>query len=308
MEVIRGFEKLPTFSNNTAVTIGNFDGVHIGHQRILKFLIDETNRNDLHSLVLTFSPHPDKILGNDKIKLIQTLDQRIESIENIGVHYIVITPFTSEFYSLSSLNFIQKILIETLNAKEVVIGENFRFGKDRKGDISSLNSLGKRYSLGVHEVLSVTLNGSIVSSSLIRDLLTEGKIKEANSLLGKKYEIKGQVIEGKKRGKKLGFPTANIKTENEIIPPGVYITETKIDNKIYASMTNIGYRPTFGPDELQVESYIINFSQNLYKKELRIYFIKKTRSEKKFTSPRALSAQLQKDLEITKAYFCNSKK
>lgn len=303
MELIHGFESLPPLSKKTAVTIGNFDGVHLGHRKILQFLVKEAKRSDLFSLVLTFSPHPDTILGKDKIRLIQTLEQRVESITNIGVHYILLTPFNREFYALSGKDFVNKILAATLKAQEVVVGENFRFGKNREGDISILRALGSQFRLDVHEIPSVVKNGKTVSSSLIRDLLFEGQIEKANSLLGRHYEIKGKVVRGSSRGKSLGFPTANIKTENEIIPLGAYITEVKVDMHSFPSMTNAGYRPTFGVYEMQIESFLINFHQNLYGKALTIEFIKKIRDEIKFRTPEELTAQLKKDLEVTKAYF-----
>lgn len=303
MQVINGFEKFPPLPKNTIITIGNFDGVHLGHQRILQFLAKEAKKNDLFSLVLTFSPHPEKILGKSKIKMIQTLDQRLEAIKRFGIQFVLVTPFDRHFSNLSSHDFIQKILIRTLRAKEVVIGENFHFGKNREGDISTLRTLGSRFGLRVHEIPSVSKDGRIVSSSLIRSLLLEGKIEEANTLLGRSYEIKGKVIKGKARGKTLGFPTANIESENEIIPLGVFISEVRINSKTFPSITNAGYRPTFGKDAMQIESYIINFNKNLYGNEITIRLIKKIRDEKKFKKSEDLSLQLAKDLEEAKTFF-----
>lgn len=303
MQVVNSFEKFTSLSKNTIITIGNFDGVHLGHQRILQFLVKEAKKNDLFSLVLTFSPHPEKILGKSKIRMIQTLDQRLEAIKRFGIQFALVTPFNTQLSNLSSRDFIKKILIRTLKAKEVVAGENFHFGKNREGDVSTLCTLGARFGLRVHEIPSVSINGRIVSSSLIRSLLLEGKIEEANTLLGKSYEIKGKVKKGKARGKTLGFPTANIESENEIIPLGVFISEVQINSKTYPSITNAGYRPTFGKDVMEVESYIINFNKNLYGKEITISLIKKIRDEIKFKKSEDLSSQLAKDLEQAKKYF-----
>ncbi|MFB0566740.1 MAG: bifunctional riboflavin kinase/FAD synthetase [Candidatus Aminicenantaceae bacterium] len=303
MEAIKGLENFPSLSQNTIITIGNFDGVHLGHQKILKFLVDEAKKNDLFSLVLTFSPHPEKILGKSKIQMIQTVDQRLETIENFGVSGVLVTPFDENFSNLSSRDFIQKILIDTLQARGVVIGENFHFGKNREGDITTLQTLGSKMGLLVHEIPSVTRNGRTVSSSLIRSLLYEGKIEAANSLLGRCYEVEGKVIKGEARGKALGFPTANIETQNEIIPLGVFISEVSLNSQKYSSVTNAGYRPTFGQEEIQIESYIINFNKNLYGKRIILRFIKKIRNEIRFKTTEELSLQIKKDLKEALNYF-----
>ncbi|MFQ6070854.1 MAG: riboflavin biosynthesis protein RibF, partial [Candidatus Aminicenantales bacterium] len=237
------------------------------------------------------------------LKLIQTLDQRLESIESLGIKYAVIVPFNQNFATLSSLEFVQKILKETLKVESAVVGENFRFGKDREGDISQLIRFGKRFGFRVHEISSVEKNGRRVSSSLIRSMLEAGSIEEANQFLGRNYEIRGKVVKGMSRGKALGFPTANIKSENEIVPPGVFISEAIIDNKKYLSMTNVGHRPTFGPEELHVESYLLNLKNDIYGKKISLSFIKKMREERKFTSVDQLATQLRKDLKMTKSYF-----
>ena len=303
MEVIEGLETLSSLSKNTIITIGNFDGLHLGHKKILQFLVQEAEKYDLFSLVLTFSPHPDIILGKGKVKMIQTLDQRLKAIEKFGIQAVLITPFNREFFNLSSDDFIQKILVNTLKTEEVVIGENFQFGKNREGNINTLRTLGSRLGFRVHEIPKVIKGGKTVSSSLIRSLLLEGKIEEANLLLGRYYEIEGKVIKGKDRGKILGFPTANIKTENEIIPLGVYISLVTINSNSYPSITNAGLRPTFGQEDMQIESYIIDFNQKLYGQEMVVKFIKKIREEIKFKSPQELSLQINKDLGQAKAYF-----
>jgi len=303
MEVIHGLKALPPLSKNTIITIGNFDGVHLGHKKILQFLVDEAIKYNLLSLVLTFSLHPDIILGKGKVRMIQTLHQRLIAIERFGIQRVLIIPFDKEFSNLSNYDFIQQILVSALKVEEIVIGENFQFGKNRAGNISTLRTLGSRLSFRVHEIPKVVKGGVIVSSSLIRSLLQEGKVEEANILLGKDYEIEGKVIKGKDRGKSLGFPTANIETENEIIPLGVYVSQVVIDSRTYPSLTNAGLRPTFGQKDMQIESYIIDFNQKLYGKEITVRFIKKIRDEIKFKSPEDLSHQIKQDLGQAKAYF-----
>lgn len=303
MKVITDFEKFPRISTNTVLAIGNFDGLHLGHQKILKFLVNIAQKNDLFSLVLTFSPHPEKILKKGRVHMIQTLEQRLETIKEFGVQAVLVTPFNQQFSSLSSRDFVQEIAIKRLQAKEVVVGENFRFGKKRQGDISFLHKVGREFGLRVHSIPSVKKHGKIVSSSLIRNLLQKGEIEEANEYLGKSYEIRGKVIKGEARGKTIGFPTANIQTENEIAPPGVFITTVRINSRTFPSLTNVGVRPTFSQKELCIESYIINFNKNLYGEKIGINFLKKIRDEIKFRNPKDLSLQIEKDLQVAKNYF-----
>lgn len=303
MIVITRFEKFPRLAKKSALAIGNFDGLHLGHQKILKLLVRISKKKNLFSLVLTFSPHPEKIFKKGSVSMIQTLEQRLGGIKEFGVQAVIVTPFTEQFSNLSSREFIQETVIGRLQAKEVIVGKNFRFGKNREGDIFLLRKLGKEFGLRVHSMPSVKKNGKIVSSSLIRNLLQKGKIQEANKLLGKTYEISGRVVKGERRGKTIGFPTANIQTSNEITPPGVFITTTSIGSRTYPSLTNIGVRPTFNQKELNIESYIINFKKNLYGKKIRINFLKKIRREIKFRNQRALSLQIEKDLQLAKNYF-----
>lgn len=303
MEVLRELEKLSLLSNETAIAIGNFDGVHLGHQKILQFLVREAKKYNLLSFVLTFSPHPERILRKARIRQIQTLSQRLEEIEKFGVHSVCIVSFTEKFSNLSSQEFIQDIIIKRFKVRVIIVGENFRFGRNRKGDISLLKKSVSKLGLKIFSVPPVTKEGHIISSSLIRNLLEQGQIDKANTLLGRFYRIEGKVIKGKSRGKDIGFPTANIETANEIVPSGIFITTVGIDSEVFPSLTNIGYRPTFGQQEANIESYIIDFNQNLYGKKINVNFIKKIREEKKFKTAEELSNQIQKDLKTAKAYF-----
>lgn len=303
MKIICGFENLPSISKNTITAIGNFDGIHLGHKKILEFLSKNADELGLFSMVLTFSPHPEKILGEKRKKMIQTLDQRLEEIKKFGIQAVLVISFDKKFSNFSGQEFIQKILVNLLRAKVLVVGKNFRFGKNREGNTSLLRRLASRFNLQVFSLPSVSKGGMIVSSSIIRKFLQDGEIEKANFLLGRTYGIEGEVIKGKSRGKILGFPTANIQTRNEIVPPGVFITDVEIGSKKIASLTNIGHCPTFGRQETNIESYIINFSKNLYGKKLRIYFIKKLREEIKFDTSEKLSQQIKKDLDTATKYF-----
>lgn len=303
MEVIRGFKNFPEPFLHSAVAIGNFDGVHAGHQRILKFLSDKVSKLGLSSLVLTFSPHPEKILGEKTTKMIQTLEQRKREIEKFGIDAVLIVPFDQNFSNLSAREFVRKIIVNTLKARAVVVGENFRYGKNREGDIPLLRKLASESNFQVHSIPTVKKRGMMASSSLIRNLLQQGQVEKANLLLGRNYEIEGKVIKGKSRGKSLGFPTANIETKNEIVPPGIFISFVGIESETFPSLTNVGNCPTFNQKETNIESYIINFARDLYGKTIRIGFIKKIRDEIKFKTAEDLKAQMKKDLQIAKLHF-----
>ncbi len=231
MEVVHGLEKFQSLSEQSIIAIGNFDGIHLGHHKILQCLEKKASEFKLFSLVLTFFPHPGKILGKNGIQMIQSLNQRIEKIKQYDAQALLILSFDEEFASLTGQDFIQKIVLNALKAKAVIVGENFHFGKNREGDVSLLHRLSSKFNFRICSVPSVVENGEIVSSSLIRRYLREGNIQKANRFLGRAYEIEGEVIKGKSRGKGLGFPTANIETENEIIPQGVFITQTRIGSR-----------------------------------------------------------------------------
>jgi riboflavin kinase/FMN adenylyltransferase len=305
MQVIKGFKHLPNFSKDCVVAIGNFDGIHLGHQKILKILVREARKQGLFSLVLTFSPHPEKVLGSGKVKLIQTLDQRLSEIEKYDIQYAVILPFNQKFAETTAEKFVRTIVLKKLRAKKIIVGENFRFGQNREGDISKLRSLAIEFHFKVRSIPPVAKKGETVSSSLIRKYLNQGKPEKAEALMGRPYEIQGTVIKGKSRGKYLGFPTANISAFNEIIPTGVFISKVGIKSKLWPAVTHAGSKPTFHDKDIHIESYIMDFENDLYGERIRILFLKKIREEKKFETPEALSLQITKDLESAKTYFYN---
>lgn len=303
MKVLRGLETDILSSRSTALAIGVFDGVHLGHQKIIKHLCKTAENKQLTSVILTFEPHPSTILGKDKIQLLQTIEQRIQEIQKFSIDIIRIFPFTLKFAELSRNEFVRQIIIEKSKAKEIIVGTNFYFGKNRKGNIDYLYQAGLENSFHVHTISPVKKEGKIISSSRIRSDLEQGNIKHANLLLGRPYEITGKVIKGRSRGKDLGFPTANILPENDIVPQGVYITRATLDNIQYPSVTNIGINPTFNQNEIQLESHIIDFESDIYSKKINIQFLKKIRNEKKFESTRELSMQIKNDIKTARSYF-----
>jgi len=307
MRGIKSLNDIPTPPDNCAVAIGNFDGVHLGHRKILSFLLREAKNDGLYPLLVTFHPHPAKVLTERKIELLQTIEQRLNEIHKFGIRMTVVLSFDKSFALTTAKDFIRTILIQKLQAKKVIVGENFQFGKNREGDVSKLQELASLYGFSVLSVSPVSIGDSVVSSSLIRRLLHSGKIEKANKLLGRPYEIEGTVVRGKSRGRRLGFPTANIHSMNDIAPPGVFISEVEIGSKIFPSVTHVGSKPTFGEKDVVIESYIIDYQNNLYKKKLRVRFLKKIREEMIFDTPESLSRQIKKDLDKTLAFFQKKK-
>jgi riboflavin kinase/FMN adenylyltransferase len=312
MKIFRSLNAVPALPRKTALAIGNFDGLHLGHQKILKFLADEAGEKFLFSCVLTFSPHPEKIFGPKNIWMIQTLAQRLEEIEKFSPDMILVVPFDRQFAGLGGKDFVQEILVKTLRAGTVIVGSGFRFGKDRLGDVRSLRRFGRQFGFDVEAIAPVKRNGLMVSSSLIRDLLQQGRIGAANLLLGRPYSIEGDVERGDARGRRLGFPTANIQTPNEIIPSGVYVTIVEMGDKRYPSITNAGVRPTFQEyrghqartrPRFSIETHILDFRKNIYGTSVKIHFLKKIREEREFGDAQELAARIRKDLESARQYY-----
>jgi len=304
MQIYTRIEDFPDLgARGTVAAIGNFDGIHLGHRHILNILIAEAQKKDLLSIVLTFSPHPDVFFAKKKVKLIQTMEQRLREIDKIGVSMVVVLPFDQSIADLSSSAFLKEILIDTIRARTIVVGENFRFGKNRKGDTNILKELSPIYGFEFFSIPAQKKSGRIISSSMIRSYLIKGEMENANLFLGRKYEIRGTVIKGHSRGKNLGFPTANISSQNEIIPEGVFLTEVDYGDNSSPALTNIGSCPTFQQKGTNIESHIIDFAGNLYGRDLGIRFHKKLRDEKQFSSSAQLTDQIAQDLHAARSYF-----
>lgn len=307
MDLIRDVQNCAAFTKKTSVAIGNFDGVHLGHQKILEVLTSEAQKNGLLPVVMTFTPHPKKVVGKGQILMLQTLEQRIKEMSHFPIHAVVLINFDQKLAERTARDFIENIVIRPLKAQEVVVGANFCFGKNREGCVDTLVRHSKLLHFHVRSVPPVRVGHVTVSSSKIRDFLMRGEIEEANAFLGRSYEIEGEVIKGKSRGKKLGFPTANIKTANEIIPDGVFLSEVLFNGQKYPSLTNIGLCPTFHQKNRNIETYILNFDADLYREKIQIRFLTKIRDEMSFDSPQALIEQIQKDIKRAEVYFASPK-
>ncbi len=287
----------------SVLAIGIFDGFHRGHQKIIRSVISEAGRTNCPAGVMTFFPHPEKTLNHRSIPHIQTLSQRLEYLSSTGLDYCLILSLENELACLSGEEFAGKFLAEKLKVSQVIVGENFRFGYQRKSSASDLKSMGKKFGFKVKILKRVIHEGLPVSSSLIRKLLLAGKVDQANVLLGHTYEISGQVVKGRKIGRQLGFPTANLKSENEILPTGVFLTLCEFKGRWWPSLLNIGFRPTFDGKELSIEALLLDFSGDLYGKPLRLQLLRKLRPEKKFKSPEALQKQIARDVEKARQFF-----
>lgn len=283
----------------TVVTIGTFDGVHIGHQAIIKRVVEAARKNDLESVLLTFFPHPRMVLQKEiDIKLLNTLSEKKELLAQLELDHLVIHPFTQEFSRLTAVEYVRDILVNQLKVKKVIIGYDHRFGRNRTATIEDLREFGKTYSFAVEEISAQELDEVAISSTKIRKALEMGDIETANNFLGYRYTLKGNVESGKQIGKTLGYPTANLKVEEsyKLIPKnGVYLTQAIINGKPYFGLTSIGTNPTVGGKNTTIETYFLDFDADLYGSPLTLAFITHIRDEDTFESLTELKKAIQKD-------------
>ena len=294
--------------NVPVLTSGTFDGVHTGHRKLLQRLKQIASENEGESVVLTFSPHPRTILFPDDhaLKLLSTLDEKIELLAQQGIDHLIIYPFTKAFSRISSLTFIRDILVNQIGAKHLVIGYNHHFGRNREGTFQHLQSYSQLYGFNVQEIPAEIIDSVAISSTKIRHALQAGDIKTANNLLGYAYYFTGTVIHGKAIGRTIGFPTANLKIEgeNKLIPlEGVYIVNAVYNSQLYQGMMNIGKRPTLGGTETSIEVNLFQFNQEIYNESLKIAVLDKIRDEVKFSNLEQLRAQINHDKMVALNYF-----
>lgn len=302
MEIIRGIEQLTSPFKNPVVTLGNFDGVHLGHQRIFEKVKEEATKIGGESVAITFEPHPLKILSPEQCPpLLTPFSKKMMLIEKTGVDKVLCIQFTSAFAGLSPFEFVKSILVEKVGAKKVFVGYNYRFGKGKSGDADSLKGICAQFGIEVEVVEALTVDDTIVSSSKIRELIREGEVKKASILLGRSYPVIGRVIEGTKRGHMLGFPTANLDMREELYPkPGVYAVGVERHRQCFNGVANIGFNPTFDGNAVSLEVHLLNFDGELYGEELQVYFSERIRDEIRFPSTEALIEQIRKDIEWAK--------
>lgn len=312
MRVCRDLDNLPEFKN-AVITIGTYDGVHSGHQKIIERLNQIAQKIHGETVILTFHPHPRLVIqpDNKELKLLNTLDEKIELLGHYGIDNLIVAPFSLKFSQIPAESYVKDFLWGKIKPKVVVIGFNHKFGNNREGDIHLIREIGKDLDFEVEEISQQTVDHISVSSTKIRRALQSGDVALAHSLLGHHYSIQGKVVEGEHVGTKIGFPTANIliKNQNKLIPAnGVYAVLVNVNGAQYFGMLNIGLRPTFNGTHTTIEVHIFDFEENIYGVEIQVEFIDAIRQEMKFESPEALAEQLSKDMLISKELLGKTKK
>ena len=298
-----------TTTKKTIVTLGTFDGVHIGHNAILDKICKVAKHENLESVILTFFPHPRKIVSNNyDIKLLNTIEEKSVLLEKIGIQNFIVHPFDKTFSELSPREFVTQVLVEKLNIQKIIIGHDHKFGKDRAADFNDLINFGKEFGFEVEEISAQQINEVSVSSTKIRNSLLEGNVVLANEYLGYPYVLTGNVVKGNQLGRTINFPTANIEIPEEykLIPKiGVYVVTVDVNNDTVFGMMNIGVKPTLGENKLSIEVHLLDFDKDIYNQKIQVKVLERLRDEQKFDSFDALKSQLEKDKQNTIQYFEN---
>jgi riboflavin kinase/FMN adenylyltransferase len=300
-----GNDDLP---QGAVISIGSFDGVHIGHQAVLTHVVDRARSMGVAAVAMTFDPHPIKLLRPGVApRLLTTLEQRLALIAQTGIEIALVVPFTHRLARMSAADFVRDVLVDRLAVREVYIGDNFRFGADRGGDVELLTSMGAELDFEAAAAPIVEAEGSVISSTRVRQAVDDGRVEDVVALLGRSVFIDGAVLEGKRLGRTLGFPTLNIEVENELVPSdGVYITAVHIPSfaRTFPAVTNIGVRPTVYQNSLTtVESHLLDFTADVYQEQVRLFFLERVREERRFESTLELMAQIRRDVGQARDYF-----
>jgi riboflavin kinase/FMN adenylyltransferase len=316
LELIHGTAAIERRLVRPVLTIGNFDGVHLGHRAILDKVISRARFQGGEAVLYTFDPHPRRVLRPDRgPEMIDTMDQKVELLEALGLDVLIVETFDLEFAKTSPEVFVREYIHRRIAPLEVYVGYDFHFGKDREGSMRTLTETGPRLGFSVTIISEVTVGDQDVNSSRIRDLLLEGCVEEAAVLLGRAFSLRGPVVKGMQRGRTLGFPTANLQPHNEIVPgPGVYVCEVRFldegdpaQGAVLGAVTNVGYRPTFGDHaELTAEAHILDFSADIYDRKVELSFLAQLRPERKFPSPDALREQIAVDVDAASRWLQSS--
>ncbi|MCP4744925.1 MAG: bifunctional riboflavin kinase/FAD synthetase [Desulfobacteraceae bacterium] len=302
MKIIENINEIEKPYNNAVVTIGNFDGVHIGHQALLHTVIEKADAINGTSIAMTFNPHPIRVLAkNGQPPLITLPEQKAELIARAGIQVLIIVPFTKDFATLGAHEFIKSLLVEKIGMKAIVVGKDYTFGRNKEGDLNLLREISNKLNFDIILVDWIQASNGLnrrISSTKVRELVMNGKMDDAKKILGRYYQIRGTVAGGRNRGGKLlGFPTANINLHDELCPKrGIYAVTVEHGGKSHLGVANIGYSPTFDDHIFTVEVHILDFDKNIYGDRIRVNFIERLRDEKKFKSIEALAGQIRKDI------------
>lgn len=307
IEVYRSLEAVPEGFGPSTATIGNFDGVHLGHRKILSLCVEQARARAAKSVAVIFDPHPLKIVAPERApKLITTPEQRVERFAQIGLDAVLILPFTDALRNLTPQEFVEQVLVDRLGAVHVVVGRNFRFGRRHAGDIETLAELGRRCGFETEAAPEVRLGDRVISSSAVRTAVEAGDVEEARRLLGAELSLEGAVVAGRGIGSTQTVPTLNLKPDTELLPAdGVYVTRTRLleDGGSRPSITNVGVRPTFGAGERVVETHLLEPFEGIPPRRIEVLFLKRLREEKKFDQPEALRRQILADVGEAQRYF-----
>lgn len=308
MEIYRDPLGLDEPPRGCVLSIGNFDGVHVGHQAVLRHAVSRAAELGTVAAALTLDPHPVKLLRpREAPRLLTTLDQRLQLIGRTGIHASLVVPFTHRLARSSAESFVRDVLVGRLAIREVYIGANFRFGADRGGDVELLSRMGQALGFVADSAPTVEVGGAVVSSTRVRETIADGRVGEATALLARYTFVDGRVLEGKRLGRTLGFPTLNIEWENELIPKqGVYVSAVHIPSfrRTFAAVTNIGVRPTvYENSVMTMESHLLDFAADVYGEPVRLYFLDRLRNERQFNSTSQLMVQIRSDVEAARAWF-----
>lgn len=300
MKIFYNLEEISQPFWNAFVTIGNFDGVHLGHQLLFSEVVSKAHANRGTAVAITFHPHPLQVVCPEAgIKLISTLEQKIELIEMAGINALLILPFTRELASLPAQRFVEDVLVAAIGVRELVVGYDYAFGKGREGDIAFLRRMGKKCGFAVTVVDAHYEEGMLASSTKVRELVRQGRMRDVRTLLGRSYQIRGQVQEGRKRGGTVvGFPTANLHFHQDDLCPrhGVYVVQVSYDGRCFGGVLNIGFNPTFDGDRLVAETHIFDFNKDIYGQQIKVNLLRFLRDEMKFSGPDELAAQIRRDV------------
>jgi len=310
MDIITSIDKIDIIQESV-VTIGNFDGLHRGHQVLIKKAVEYAKSNNISSVVFTFKNHPVNYFKPNSIKNIITNDDKVRILESMGVDYIINIPFDEYMTKISGFDFVKGILLDTLGAKKIIVGYDFAFARNKEGNIKLLQELSSKYGFDLEVVNPITLDNIRISSTYIRDLILNGNIENVYKYLGRNYKLSGEVIHAKKLGRTIGFPTANISINKDMVIPkvGIYATKVYVNGQTYYGATNVGYNPTVNGEGLSIETNILEFNEDIYGKVITIEFLERIRDEKKFNGIEELKKQLQKDTNfVYKKYICKSNK
>ena len=301
MKIIRDLQEI-TLDEPLTASIGGFDGIHIGHQKIIENVVRNSIKNNTKSALITFKPLPKVFFSKKNFELI-SIYQKIDILRKFNLDYLIILRFNAELISMNHIDFIEDLLIQKLNVKSLTVGDDFKFGKDQKGSVSDLVTYSKKGYFSIHIEDKHISDNKRISSSLIREAVLENNFALASKMLGRPYSVSGKITHGDKRGSKIGFPTANIKIEPNVLLSGVYAVSTKINGKKYDGVANIGYKPTFNGENYLFEANIFNFSDDLYGKRLNFEIISKIRETKKFSGIEELKKYINKDINTAKKIF-----